>query len=57
LHERFKERNGSIVCSDLMGNNVSIPEEREIIKEKGLLLEICSKMVIDAAKIVEQLLI
>ena len=54
--EKFRSRNGSIVCKELLGCDISTPEGRELAREKGLFITICPKFVQDAAEIVEQIL-
>lgn len=54
--DEFQSRNGSIVCRELLGCDISIPEERELAAEKGLFTTLCPKFVQDAAEIVEQIL-
>ena len=54
--DRFQSRNGSIVCRELLGCDISIPEERKLVAEKGLFATLCPKFVQDAAEIVEQIL-
>ena len=57
FNKRFCEKNGSIVCKDLLGYDLSVPDELALIKEKNLFSTVCTKMVADAAEIVEQMLI
>ncbi|MBM3118156.1 MAG: C_GCAxxG_C_C family protein [Chloroflexi bacterium] len=54
--DRFKSQNGSIVCRELLGCDISIPEGRKAFVEKKLRDTRCLKFVRDAAEIVEQLL-
>lgn len=54
--KRFREKNGAITCRDLLGYDVSKPEEMKIINEKGLNVTVCMKVIADAAEIVEELL-
>lgn len=53
---RFKEINRSIVCRDLLGYDLSKPDEFEIIVSKGLCKTICPNMVRSAVDILEQML-
>jgi hypothetical protein len=39
-----------------LGYNVGIPEELEIVKEKGLFDSLCPRLVVTAVEIAEQLL-
>ncbi len=52
----FKSRNGSIVCKELLGCDVSTPEGLNSAREKKLFTTVCPKYVRDAAEIVEELL-
>jgi C_GCAxxG_C_C family probable redox protein len=53
---RFNERHGSMVCPELLGYDLSKPEERKAASEKGLFTTLCPELVRDAAEIAEQLL-
>ncbi|MBQ8794789.1 MAG: C_GCAxxG_C_C family protein [Clostridia bacterium] len=50
---RFKKANGSIVCRDLLGYDLTIPEEAACIKEKCLFAQVCPKMIQSAVEILE----
>ncbi len=54
--KRFEARNGSILCRELLGDDISTPEGMRAIREKGLFTSQCPKLVRDAVEIVEQLL-
>ena len=54
--KRFKALNGSIVCRDLLGYDLTKPDEMACIKEKGLFGTVCPKMVESAVKILENVL-
>ncbi len=54
--KRFKERNGSIVCRDLLGYDLTNPEEMVYIKEKNLFGDICPKMIQSAVEVLEGIL-
>ena len=58
VHEfenKFIEKHGSIVCKDLLGGyNQSIPEEKQIIIEKGLFAN-CSKYSTTACDILDEM--
>jgi C_GCAxxG_C_C family probable redox protein len=53
---RFKERNGSLVCRELLGYDINSPIEYLIVKEKGVISTLCPKFVRDAAEILEEML-
>ena len=55
--EQFEARNGSLSCQELLGYNISIPEQRMLAKQQGLFDALCPKIVRDAAEIVEQIVI
>lgn len=54
--DKFKSRNGSIVCRELLGCDISTPEGMKLAKEKNLITTLCPKLVQDAAEIIEQIL-
>ena len=56
LVDRFKSRNGSILCRELLGNDIGTPEGMCIAREKQLFATLCPRFVRDAAEILEQLL-
>jgi len=53
---RFRERAGAITCTDLLGFDLSIPEQLQTVRDRGLIKEKCPGYVKAAAEIVEQLL-
>lgn len=54
--KRFKEANNSIVCRDLLGYDLTIPEDMACIKEKNLFKDICPKMIMSAVEVLEGVL-
>ena len=54
--KRFKEANCSIVCRDLLGYDLTVPEDKVFIKEKNLFKTVCPKMVESAVEILEKVL-
>ena len=54
--DRFKARNGSIVCRELLGYDISTPEGMALAKQRKVIATLCPKYVRDAAEIVEQIL-
>jgi len=54
--DRFKTVNGSIVCRELLGCDLSTPDGVKTFVDKKLRDTLCTKLVRDAAEIVEQLL-
>lgn len=53
---RFIEKNGTVVCRELLGYDVSKPEDMLKIKELDLFKSTCPKMIQCATEIVEQML-
>jgi C_GCAxxG_C_C family probable redox protein len=54
--DRFQSRNGSIVCRQMLGCDISTPEGMNLAEEKELFASICPKFVRDSAEIIEQIL-
>ena len=53
---RFKARNGSVLCTELLGCNLGTPEGMKAMKEQNLHKTMCTKLVRDAAEIVSDFL-
>ena len=53
---RFKSQNGTIKCSKLLNCDISTPEGRNKAVEEKLFIEVCPKLVRDAAEILEEIL-
>ncbi len=56
LIHRFKEIHGSIQCTDLLGYNLSDPQQLQAVIEKGLFTRLCPGFVRDAAQILVEML-
>jgi len=54
--EKFTARNGSVVCRDLLGCDISTPEGFEEMKRRGLHGTVCVKMVRDACELLDEML-
>lgn len=54
--DRFKSRNGSLLCRELLGCDLTTPEARATARQKGLFTERCPRFVRDAAEILEDIL-
>ncbi len=54
--EKFRSRNGSVICKELLGCDVSTPGGLKTAIEKDLFRNFCPKMVQDAAEILEEIL-
>jgi C_GCAxxG_C_C family probable redox protein len=53
---KFRERNGSLECRDLLGVDLSVPGSLEQARDTGLFETVCSKAVRDAVEILENVL-
>jgi C_GCAxxG_C_C family probable redox protein len=53
---KFKQRNGSIYCRELIGYNLMDPAERAKVVELGLFKTTCRKCILDAVEILEETL-
>ncbi len=56
LIHRFQEIHGSIQCTDLLGYNLSDPQQFQTVSEKGLFVHRCPIFVHDAAQILVEML-
>jgi C_GCAxxG_C_C family probable redox protein len=56
FNRKFKALHGSTNCTELLGHDISKPEEMVKARDKGLFLSKCPVFVGDAVKIVEELL-
>lgn len=54
--KRFKEANGSVVCRDLLGYDLTKPDDMACIKEKELFGDVCPKAIKSAVEILENIL-
>jgi C_GCAxxG_C_C family probable redox protein len=55
FEKQFTAVNGSLVCRDLLGCDISTPQGMEQAKKQGLFKTTCVKMVEDAARILEEM--
>ena len=56
FQKRFTAIYDSVICRDLLGYRLNIPEEREQALEKGLFENFCPKLVKSAAEILTEML-
>jgi C_GCAxxG_C_C family probable redox protein len=54
--ELFEAEFGSIVCREILGYDISIPEEMEIIQEKGFFENKCPKLVCRAIEMTREIM-
>ncbi|OPY84071.1 MAG: putative redox-active protein (C_GCAxxG_C_C) [Syntrophus sp. PtaU1.Bin208] len=56
FEKRFLERNGSLICRNLLGYNLTVPEDLEKIMEKNLFFTVCTGLICSACEILEEVL-
>ena len=56
FNDRFKDRNPSLICKELLKCDISTPAGLQEAKQNGLLTTTCPKLVRDAAEIIEEML-
>lgn len=56
MMERFKDVNGSYICNDLLGYDISTPEGAQRARKDGLFTDFCPKMVASAVDILEEII-
>lgn len=59
MHEfvdRFTAKHGTIVCKELIGYDVAVPEQLKKAEDEGVFCDICPGFVQDAAELLEELL-
>jgi C_GCAxxG_C_C family probable redox protein len=56
LSRKFQARNGSIYCRQLIGHDLSNPDERAKVVELGLFRTTCGKCILDATELLEEAL-
>ena len=54
--KRFKARNDSVVCKELLGCDISRPDGMKKAEEDGLYDSVCPKMVRDAVEVLDEML-
>ncbi len=56
LARRFQERNGAIRCRELIGLDLSDPEQRQIAIDKGIFKNDCAHYIRDSVEILEEII-
>ena len=56
MMDRFKEENGSYICNDLLGCDMSTPEGVQYARDRGLFINSCPGMVASAVDILEEII-
>ena len=54
--DAFRDRNGSLLCRELLGIDVSTPEGIAAVRERDLFRTACPKFVRDAGEILDEIL-
>lgn len=54
--DKFRDKNGSILCRDLLGYDMRNPEEMLKVMQKGLHISVCSRLITDAVDISTEIL-
>jgi len=54
--EKFKARNGSVTCSQLLRCDISTPQGAKTAQEKNLFSTVCPKMVQEAVEILDEII-
>lgn len=54
--EAFLEEYDSVICRELLGYDISKPEEKKIIIEKGLLTDFCPEVMAYAIEVLQDIL-
>ena len=56
FEQKFEERNGSLLCKGILGYNMAIPEEMQILREKGIIRATCPALVVDTCSLLDEFL-
>ncbi len=56
LIQKFKGLHGSVQCGDLLGYDLSDPQQLQTVWQKGIFMELCPILVRDAAQILIELI-
>ena len=56
IARKFKEKNGSIYCRDLIGYDLMDPLQREKVVEMGLFTIICRRCILDSVELLQEIL-
>jgi len=54
--KRFRSRNESLICRELLECDIGTPEGSRVAKERKLSATVCSRLVKDAAQIIEEMI-
>ena len=54
--EKFKKRNQSLLCRELLGDDMSTADGKDRIHERGFIREVCPGFIRDGVEILEEIL-
>jgi C_GCAxxG_C_C family probable redox protein len=54
--DEFTSLHGSVLCNELIGHDMSDPQQRAVAREAGIFATVCPQLVRDAAEIVGRIL-
>lgn len=56
FEKAFTDINGSLICRELLGYDISRPEELQKARDAGLMMDLCPKLACDACDILDEIL-
>lgn len=56
FNKKFRDKNGSIICRELLGCDVSTENGRKYAKDNGLFEKVCPKLISSAVDILKETL-
>jgi C_GCAxxG_C_C family probable redox protein len=56
LAHRFEALNGTIFCRDLIGHDLSDPQQLAEVRQTGLFNTVCAKCILDSVQLLEEIL-
>lgn len=56
FEEAFKAEHGSLICREILGYDLTKPEEMEKIMDENLLMSLCPVLAVTACDIIEELI-
>ena len=56
MMDRFKQKNGTCICNELLGCDITTPEGVQYARENRLFKDFCPKMVASAVEILEEIM-
>ena len=56
FEQKFTERHSTLLCRGILGYSLGIPEEAQILREKGIIRNTCPALVTDTCAILDEML-